>query len=106
MPVSGPPVLSSLETPTDLSPASVEIPIQLNDEPFTSLDENLNDLAILDEKDDGAAIEGPDEDDMTETLPSALNPRIGTSRDSILDDEPLEPVAIASYLPDDDIEDD
>jgi hypothetical protein len=100
------PVLSRRNTATDLPPSAVEIPIQIDDEPFTSLDENLNDLAILDEKDDGAATEGPDEDDMIEATPSALDPYNRTSRDSILNDEPPGPAAIASYLPEDDIEDD
>jgi len=99
-------VLSERNAVTDSLLSPLDIPIQIDDEPFTSLDENLNDLAILDEKDDGAANEGPDGDDLIETLPSALDPSNRTSRDSILDDEPIGPAAITSYLPEDDIEDD
>jgi hypothetical protein len=80
-----------------------DVPITVGDEPFTSLNENMNDLDILGEKDDGAELSN--EHDTNETISTfATSSKLPITE--TISDEELLPRTTSTYLLDDDIEDD
>jgi hypothetical protein len=79
------------------------VPITAEDEPFTSLNENMNDLDILGEKDDGADLSNDHETNETMTT-FATSSKLPTAE--IISDEQLLPPTTSTYLLDDDIVDD
>jgi hypothetical protein len=80
----------------------IGIPVRIDDEPFTSLNENLNELAILDEEDDRAP-EAPDENQLIESISTVFEVSSLIVKDTIPDDESTQ-LGTSSYLLEDDIE--
>jgi hypothetical protein len=81
----------------------LDVPITAEDEPFTSLNENMNDLDILGEKDDGADLSNDHE--TNETITTFATSGKHPTAENILEEE-LFPPTTSTYLLDDDIEDD